>query len=136
MKFTSYTFIDSIVGYVLGLRMQCSNSSSNSSGGGILERKSSYIGHPSLPSSLGTLGLTNIGLNLPIVSSNSHTSTPPASMYYDQIKYTMWNYKLSLQIFTQCTFKRRITWDIRQKLKKIQTPQLKPKKKPNLDQKM
>lgn len=83
--------------------MQCnSSSSSNSSGGGIIDRKPSYFAHPggsvtlSSLSSLGSLNLSNIGglsiSNIPgAVSTNiHHTSTPPpATMYYDPIKYSM-----------------------------------------------
>lgn len=90
--------------------MQCSNSNSNSSGGGLIDRKPSYFGHPagsvtlSSLSSLSSLNLSNIGSlssglsisNIPgTVSSNIHhtASTPPT--YYDQIKYSMWNVWLS-----------------------------------------
>ncbi|XP_015189261.1 PREDICTED: forkhead box protein E1-like [Polistes dominula] len=75
-----------------GLKIQCSNSSSNSSGGSIIDRKPSYFGHPtgtvslSSLSSLGSLNLSNIGSSLSIsnvpnvaVSSCLHhaASTPP-----------------------------------------------------------
>lgn len=84
--------------------MQCSSSSSsNSSGGGIIDRKPSYFAHPggsvalSSLSSLGSLNLSNIGglsiSNIPgAVSTNIHhaSTPPPATMYYDQIKYSMW----------------------------------------------
>lgn len=82
--------------------MQCSSSSSsNSSGGGIIDRKPSYFAHPggsvalSSLSSLGSLNLSNIGglsiSNIPAVSTNIHhaSTPPPATMYYDQIKYSM-----------------------------------------------
>lgn len=70
--------------------MQCTTSCSNNSGGGIVERKPTHLGHASLPTSLGSLGLSNIALNIPgTISSNSHTSTPPTSMFYDHVKYTM-----------------------------------------------
>ncbi|XP_029663528.1 forkhead box protein E1-like [Formica exsecta] len=86
-----------------GIKMQCSSSSSsNSSGGGIIDRKPSYFAHPggsvalSSLSSLGSLNLSNIGglsiSNIPgAVSSNIHhaSTSPPATMYYDQIKYSM-----------------------------------------------
>lgn len=89
--------------------MQCSNSNSNSSGGGLIDRKPSYFGHPagsvtlSSLSSLSSLNLSNIGglgsglsiSNIPgaAVSSNIHhaTTTPPTTMYYDPIKYSMSN---------------------------------------------
>lgn len=70
-----------------GLRMQCTTSCANNSGGGIVERKPSHLGHHSLPTSLGHLGLSNIGLTIP--GSNSHSSTPPTSMFYDHVKYAM-----------------------------------------------
>lgn len=89
---------------VPGIKMQCPNSSSNSSGGGLIDRKPSYFGHPagsvtlSSLSSLSSLNLSNIGglsiSNIPgTVSSNIHhtTTTPSTTMYYDQIKYSMWN---------------------------------------------
>ncbi|KAL0099724.1 hypothetical protein PUN28_019854 [Cardiocondyla obscurior] len=87
-----------------GMKMQCanSNSSSNSSGGGIVDRKPSYFAHPggsvalSSLSSLGSLNLANIGglsiSNIPgTVSTNIHhpSTPPPTTMYYDQIKYSM-----------------------------------------------
>ncbi|KOC63424.1 Forkhead box protein F1 [Habropoda laboriosa] len=85
-----------------GIKMQCSNSNSNSSGGGLIDRKPSYFGHPagsvtlSSLSSLSSLNLSNIGglsiSNIPgTVSSNIHhtTTAPPTTMYYDQIKYSM-----------------------------------------------
>lgn len=85
-----------------GIKMQCSNSNSNSSGGGLIDRKPSYFGHPagsvtlSSLGSLGSLNLSNIGglsiSNIPgAVSSNIHhtTTTPSSTMYYDQIKYGM-----------------------------------------------
>ncbi|XP_024936575.1 forkhead box protein F1, partial [Cephus cinctus] len=84
-----------------GMRMQCSSSNSNSSGGGLVERKSSYLSHPpasvalSSLSSLSSISLSNLGgLSIPsipcTVPSNVHTSTsPPTTMFYDQIKYTM-----------------------------------------------
>ncbi|XP_012279148.1 forkhead box protein F1 [Orussus abietinus] len=79
-----------------GMRMQCS-SASNSSGGGLIDRKSSYLAHPPSSvslnslSSLSSLSLGNIGgLSIPNMSSNIHASTPPpTAMYYDQIKYGM-----------------------------------------------
>lgn len=88
--------------------MQCSNSNSNSSGGGLIDRKPSYFGHPagsvtlSSLSSLSSLNLSNIGglssglsiSNIPgAVSSNIHhaTTTPSTTMYYDPIKYNMSN---------------------------------------------
>lgn len=92
-----------------GIKMQCSNSNSNSSGGGLIDRKPSYFGHPagsvtlSSLSSLSSLNLSNIGglgsglsiSNIPgaAVSSNIHhaTTTPPTTMYYDPIKYSMSN---------------------------------------------
>lgn len=64
--------------------MQCTTSCANNSGGGIVERKPSHLGHHSLPTSLGHLGLSNIGLTIP--GSNSHSSTPPTSMFYDRSK--------------------------------------------------
>ncbi|XP_066592144.1 uncharacterized protein [Prorops nasuta] len=86
-----------------GLRMQCPSSTSNSSGGCIIDRKPSYLGHSSgpvsLPSTLGSLGSLNLsnigGLSISNItgatSSNAHhTSTsPPTTMYYDQIKYSL-----------------------------------------------
>ncbi|KAG5313295.1 FOXF1 protein, partial [Acromyrmex insinuator] len=87
-----------------GIKMQCtnSNSSSNSSGGGIIDRKPSYFAHPgssvtlSSLGSLGSLNLSNIGglsiSNIPgTVSTNIHhaSTSPPTTMYYDQIKYSM-----------------------------------------------
>ncbi|XP_076677067.1 uncharacterized protein LOC143373558 isoform X2 [Andrena cerasifolii] len=85
-----------------GIKMQCSNSTTNSSGGGLVDRKPSYFGHPGGSVTLGSLGslgslnLSNIGglsiSNIPgAVSSNIHhtATTPPTSMYYDQIKYNM-----------------------------------------------
>lgn len=84
--------------------MQCANSSSNGSGGGIVDRKPPYFAstHPGGPvtlsslSSLGSLNLTNIGglsiSNIPgTVSTNIHhaSTPPPTTMYYDQIKYSM-----------------------------------------------
>lgn len=91
-----------------GIKMQCSNSNSNSSGGGLIDRKPSYFGHPagsvtlSSLSSLSSLNLSNIGglssglsiSNIPgTVSSNIHhaTTTPSTTMYYDPIKYSMSN---------------------------------------------
>lgn len=87
--------------------MQCANSSSNGSGGGIVDRKPSYFAHPggsvtlSSLSSLGSLNLTNIGglsiSNIPgTVSTNIHhaSTPPPTTMYYDQIKYSMWRRSL------------------------------------------
>lgn len=91
-----------------GIKMQCSNSNSNSSGGGLIDRKPSYFGHPagsvtlSSLSSLSSLNLSNIGglssglsiSNIPgTVSSNVHhtTTAPPTTMYYDPIKYSMSN---------------------------------------------
>lgn len=93
---------------VPGIKMQCSNSNSNSSGGGLIDRKPSYFGHPagsvtlSSLSSLSSLNLSNIGglssglsiSNIPgTVSSNVHhtTTAPPTTMYYDPIKYSMSN---------------------------------------------
>ncbi|XP_047368482.1 forkhead box protein E1-like isoform X1 [Vespa velutina] len=73
-----------------GLKMQCSNSSSNSSGGSIIDRKPSYFGHPtgtvslSSLSSLSSLNLSNIGSlsisnvpNVAVSSSLHHANTPP-----------------------------------------------------------
>lgn len=124
---------------VSGMKMQCnSSSSSNSSGGGIVDRKPSYFSHPggsvtlSSLSSLGSLNLSNIGglsiSNIPgTVSTNIHhaTTPPPTTMYYDQIKYSMWR-KQKRRIFflekrTYCpreivrywkfhAFKRRKCW--------------------------
>ncbi|KAL6263561.1 hypothetical protein P5V15_006350 [Pogonomyrmex californicus] len=87
-----------------GIKMSCTNSSSNSnsSGGGIVDRKPSYFAHPggsvtlSSLSSLGSLNLSNLGglsiSNIPgTVSTNIHhaPTPPPTTMYYDQIKYSM-----------------------------------------------
>ncbi|XP_078042374.1 uncharacterized protein LOC144472844 [Augochlora pura] len=85
-----------------GLKMQCSNSNSTSSGGGLIDRKPTYFSHPagsvtlSSLGSLGSLNLSNIGglsiSNIPgAVTSNIHhgTTTPTSAMYYDQIKYSM-----------------------------------------------
>ncbi|KAI4495670.1 hypothetical protein M0802_008505 [Mischocyttarus mexicanus] len=72
------------------LKIQCTNSSSNSSGGSIIDRKPSYFGHPagtvslSSLSSLSSLNFSNIGSlsisNMPNVAVSSclhHASTPP-----------------------------------------------------------
>ncbi|KAK0087611.1 hypothetical protein PV325_000558 [Microctonus aethiopoides] len=82
-----------------GLRIPCSNTNSNSSGGAIVERKPTYLSHTansvalSTLNSLSSLSLGNLSsLSLPgAVTSNLHstTSPPSAMMYYDPIKYTM-----------------------------------------------
>ncbi|XP_014295826.1 forkhead box protein F1 [Microplitis demolitor] len=77
-----------------GLKVQCSNASS---GGSLMERKP-YIGQTSSSltlnslNSLSSLSLSNLsGLSIPgTVPSNVHSTTlPNASLYYDQIKYSM-----------------------------------------------
>lgn len=108
-KKTIFIIIIIVVFFVPGIKMQCSNSNLNSSGGGLIDRKPSYFGHPagsvtlSSLSSLSSLNLSNIGglgsglsiSNIPgaAVSSNIHhaTTTPPTTMYYDPIKYSMSN---------------------------------------------
>ncbi|KAK1123970.1 hypothetical protein K0M31_006998 [Melipona bicolor] len=74
------------------IKMQCSNSNSNSSGGGLIDRKPPYFSHPAGSFTLSSLSSLNSlnSLNIPgTVSSNIHhtTTTPPT--YYDQIKYSM-----------------------------------------------
>lgn len=79
---------------IAGLKVQCSNASS---GGSLMERKP-YIGQTSSSltlnslNSLSSLSLSNLsGLSIPgTVPSNVHSTTlPNASLYYDQIKYSM-----------------------------------------------
>ncbi|KAF7988729.1 hypothetical protein HCN44_001302 [Aphidius gifuensis] len=62
------------------LRIQCAtSSSSNSSGGGLIERNPSYFSH--------SLNLSNIGA-LSIGSNIHSTSSPASGLYYDQHKYS------------------------------------------------